>query len=297
MMISVLIPAHNEQDVIGLALNRLLDGAAPGEVQIVVVCNGCSDRTAEVARAAAPGITVIESSIPSKSEAINTGMEACSGECVVVADADVSMNIEDLRRLAAGLRAEGVLAAAPAVRMEYLPGTSWGVRAFYRFWMSLPYVKEGMMAAGVWALNQAGRKRVGRLPRIISDDGYVRLLFAQGERIEVGDAVSVVLAPLTIPDLIKIKTRSRLGWYELRARFPELLAQEVGKRRYAGAWIGALANPGLWLAAIPYLYVNLLARRRASRQSRSLASYRWERDEGSRRASAAKEAASRAAKG
>jgi hypothetical protein len=107
----------------------------------------------------------------------------------------------------------------------------------------------------------------------------------------------VVLAPLTIPDLIKIKTRSRLGWYELRARFPELLAQEVGKRRYAGAWIGALANPSLWLAAIPYLYVNLLARRRASRQSRSLASYRWERDEGSRRASAAKEAASRAAKG
>ncbi len=296
-MISVLIPAHNEEDVIGLALNRLLDGALPGEVQLVVVCNGCSDRTAEVARAAAPGITVIESVIPSKSEAINTGMDACSGECVVVADADVSMTVQDLRQLAAGLRGAGVLAAAPAVRMEYLPGTTWGVRAFYRFWMSLPYVQEGMMAAGVWALNEAGRQRVGRLPRIISDDGYVRLLFAEGERIEVGSAVSVVLAPLTIPDLVKIKTRSRLGWYELRTRFPELLAREVRTRRYASAWFGVLARPSLWLAALPYLYVNLLSRRRAVLQARNLATYRWERDEGSRRAAAAMEASGQATKG
>jgi len=296
-MISVIIPAHNEEDVIGIALSRLLAGAEPGELQIVVVCNGCSDRTAEAARAAAPGIALIESAIPSKSEAINSGMEVCTGECVVVADADVSMGIEDLRHLTAGLRAAGVLAAAPAVRMEYLPGTSWAVRAFYRFWMSLPYVQEGMMAAGVWALNEKGRQRVGRLPRIISDDGYVRLLFAAGERIEVGSAVSVVLAPLTIPDLIKIKTRSRLGWYELQSRFPEMLAREVGERRYASAWTAVLLRPHLWLAAVPYVYVNLVSRRRAGVQSRNLASYRWERDEGSRKTLAVKEVAGRTTKG
>lgn len=283
-MISVIIPAHNEEEVIGATLSRLLLGVRPAEVELLVVCNGCSDNTAAVAKGAGECVRVIESPIPSKAEAINTGIAACAGDHIVVMDADVSMSIDDLRGISAGLLAPGVMAAAPCVEMRYLPGTSWGVRAFYRFWMSLSYVKEGMMAAGVWAVNAAGRERLGVLPRIISDDGYARLLFSSTERVEARGAVSRVLAPLSLADLVKIKTRSRLGWYELRSRFPDLLSREAGSRDYSGAWLALLARPTLWPAALPYVYVNLLSRWRARAQSRDLASYRWERDQGSRRA-------------
>ena len=49
--VSVIIPAHNEESVIGRCLAAMLEGAQPGELEIIVVCNGCSDRTGEKATA------------------------------------------------------------------------------------------------------------------------------------------------------------------------------------------------------------------------------------------------------
>ena len=47
---TVVVPAHDEEPVIARCLAVLLDGAAPGEFPVVVVVNGSTDRTAEVAR-------------------------------------------------------------------------------------------------------------------------------------------------------------------------------------------------------------------------------------------------------
>lgn len=46
---SVIVPAHNEEQVIGRLLEQLLDDP-DGGLEIWVVCNGCTDRTADVAR-------------------------------------------------------------------------------------------------------------------------------------------------------------------------------------------------------------------------------------------------------
>ena len=52
-MTSVIIAAHNEAGIIADTL-RALSAAAPGtDLEVIVVPNGCSDDTAEVA--AAPG--------------------------------------------------------------------------------------------------------------------------------------------------------------------------------------------------------------------------------------------------
>jgi glycosyltransferase involved in cell wall biosynthesis len=48
-MISIIIPAHNESSVIARTLKAMTDGAKPGELDVIVVCNGCSDDTAVVA--------------------------------------------------------------------------------------------------------------------------------------------------------------------------------------------------------------------------------------------------------
>src|SRR6478735_2382051 len=49
-VVSVVIPAHNEAQVIEPNLRALLAGVEPGAFEVVVVCNGCTDATADIAR-------------------------------------------------------------------------------------------------------------------------------------------------------------------------------------------------------------------------------------------------------
>ena len=71
--ISIIVPAHNEARVIGRCHESMTTGAEPGELEILVVCNGCSDDTASVARRHGPYVQVLESEIASKNAALNLG--------------------------------------------------------------------------------------------------------------------------------------------------------------------------------------------------------------------------------
>ena len=281
-MISVIIPAHNEASVIRRGLEELTRGALGGELEVIVVCNGCHDATAEIARSVDGPIRVFETEVASKANALNVGDDAAGGFPRIYMDADVLMSLQSARRLSAVLEDGLAAAAAPSVNTIFPRGTSWLVRTFYDFWMALPYVKEGMVAAGVYAVSRDGRARFGRFPDVIADDGYFRLQFASHERVEVASAVSTVSAPGRLSDLIKIKTRSRLGLLQLQARFPELFAGEARSSSYCET-ISALApRPHLYFSAIPYVLITLYSRHRARRQIKTIDRYVWERDNSSR---------------
>jgi hypothetical protein len=250
------------------------------------VCNGCRDNTAELARRFGAPVKVIETEIASKSHALNLGDQAASGFPRFYVDADVALPLEGLRAMAKVLQGGQALAAAPDVETVLLDGTSPGVRAFYRVWMNLPYVKEGMVGCGVYALSRQGRARFDEFPSLIADDGYVRLLFRPGERVKVEAAVCRVMAPKTVKDLIKVKTRSRLGVRELADRFPELHGQSQQRKRYGAAIGWLLSQPTLYPGILPYLWVNLISTWRARRQAKALDRYAWERDDSSRKGAA-----------
>lgn len=247
-MISIIIPAHNEAQVIRRCLERVTDGLEPGEAEVIVVCNGCSDDTAAVASAFGGPVRVIETSVPSKVNALNLGDEAATGFPRLYMDADIRLDSLAVRRLAEVLEKGPYLAAAPSMSMD-LDHASWFVRAFYRVWSAMPYTREGFMGVGAYAMSEAGRRRFGRFPDVIADDGYVRIVFASSERIAVTDCVSVVKGPATLWDLVRIKTRSRLGLFQLRQRFPELVARETAGKQYGRASRGILTNPLLWPSA------------------------------------------------
>jgi glycosyltransferase involved in cell wall biosynthesis len=280
---SVIIPAHNEEAVIGRCLRALVEGSAsPDELEIVVVCNGCTDGTAAAARQVSGPIRVVETTVPSKTNALNLGDEFATRFPRLYVDADVVLSLEGAREIARVLSDGAALAAAPAVDTLFPPHTSWAVRAYYEFWMALPYTREGMMAAGVYAVSRDGRRRFDQFPDVIADDGYFRAQFSQSERIEVRSAVSRVSAPATVRDLVRIKSRSRLGFYQLRTRFPGIFTREAKTKQYGRALTYVLARPRLWPRALPYLYVNAVSRLRAGRQARSISGYTWERDDSSR---------------
>ena len=91
----------------------------------------------------------------------------------------------------------------------------------------------------------------------------------------------MVSAPRGLSGLIKIKTRSRLGRYELRDKFPEILASE--EKNYRGAFCQTFRDVRLWPKLLIYLTVNLMTRLRAKRQYRC-GRIAWERDDSSRAA-------------
>src|SRR3954453_3171433 len=91
VLASVVIPAHDEASVIGRCLRALLAGAEPGELEVIVVCNGCHDDTAAVARAHAPDAVVLELPAPSKPAALNAGDAEATRFPRIYLDADVEV--------------------------------------------------------------------------------------------------------------------------------------------------------------------------------------------------------------
>jgi len=286
-MISIIIPAYNEAAVIERCLRALTDGAEPGELEVIVAANGCTDDTAARARAFGGPVRVVELARGSKPGALNAGDAAATGFPRCYIDADVEVGLDQVRRVAAMLEGDlGILAAAPAMRVD-LAGSSAAVRAFYRVWLSRPFHGRGMIGGGFYALSRAGRARFDQFPDLIADDEFVRALFSDAERGTPADCFFTIRAPRTLRQLIKVKTRSRLGLYQLRKARPDLADSSRSKPRRAGGGAGAwLTRPGLWPSAAVYLLVNAVTRMRARRQLRAIGAYQWERDESSRTAAA-----------
>lgn len=89
---SVVIPAHNEEKYIKkciCGICRAAKAAAPDKVQIIVVANRCTDRTAEIAGRC--GAEVIENYDRHISRIRNAGAARAKGEILVTVDADSVM--------------------------------------------------------------------------------------------------------------------------------------------------------------------------------------------------------------
>jgi glycosyltransferase involved in cell wall biosynthesis len=112
-MTTVVVPAHNEGQVIGRLLSQLVPAAPTGELDVIVVANGCTDNTVEVAASFGPCVRVISIPVASKYEALFAADRTSTDFPRVYVDADVELRTEDVRALAAALRMPAVLAAAP----------------------------------------------------------------------------------------------------------------------------------------------------------------------------------------
>jgi dolichyl-phosphate beta-glucosyltransferase len=107
--LSVVIPAFNEADRLAPTLDRIVRflADAPGwqPAEIIVVDDGSSDHTADLARSypLVDGVTLVVAVHPvnrGKGAAVRTGFGLSRGGRVLLTDADLSAPIEDLERLA-----------------------------------------------------------------------------------------------------------------------------------------------------------------------------------------------------
>lgn len=277
-MISIIVPAHNESFVIARTLSTLLGDPGSQGISVVVVCNGCTDDTASIARGFGPAVDVIESDVASKAQALNLGDERSLGFPRVYADADVVITINAIRTLARCLEQGDVLAVSPTPDIN-LTGCSWPVRKYFGIRSRLPSSREGIGGSGVYALSEAGRKRFDRFPDVIADDTYVRLNFKPEERRTLPDVKSTIFAPRTLSQLLIIRTRACLGTFQIARRYPELWKNAGESNRQA--LIELSRELRLWPGLLIYYCINILARCRAEYLLRSK-KFTWQRDVSSR---------------
>jgi len=272
---AVIVPAYNEAAVIKRTLDPLSQAAVDGYIEVVVVCNGCTDDSAEVARSV-PGMQVIELAQGSKPAALNAGDEVATLWPRLYLDADIQLSATAVLAVLDRLTQGDVLAARPESRYDFADA-SMLVRCYYRARKRIPKHNQAMWGAGAYGLNEKGHQRIGAFPTVTGDDLYVDGQFDAGEKTVVATEPSVVKTPTDVKSLLAIKRRSYRGAAQLSAL---TRGQDVGMDNTgvstAAAVVRTIRGPRSAMDALVYLGIALAARQ-GSRDGQV-----WERDESSR---------------
>jgi glycosyltransferase involved in cell wall biosynthesis len=99
--LSILMPVYNEEARLAEALKQALDVSYPCEVELVVVDDGSKDGTREIlGRADDPRLRVVlHERNQGKGAAIKTAVNQATGEYMVILDADLEYDPQDIPRL------------------------------------------------------------------------------------------------------------------------------------------------------------------------------------------------------
>ena len=94
--VAVLIPAYNEEDVIGETVKAVL--SMPGIAEVVVIDDGSDDRTPFVAHDAGARVIQLENN-SGKGAALNRGVAETQADIYLMIDADLGTSAEETHRL------------------------------------------------------------------------------------------------------------------------------------------------------------------------------------------------------
>ena len=123
--VSVVIPAHNEQNYVGRCIDSIKQAAEHfgGNVEMIVVCNRCTDRTAELA--AENGARVVTDESRCIATVRNTGIKAARGKVIMTIDCDNRMTEDTIREVLGMLNSGRYIGGGAPLRFERYSVALW----------------------------------------------------------------------------------------------------------------------------------------------------------------------------
>lgn len=121
MKISVIVPAYNEEKLLGASLAEIKLAAHSlavhgWEFELVVCDNNSTDRTAEIARTA--GAQVVFEPVNQIGRARNCGAQAATGDWLVFVDADTHPSAELFADVAEKIASGQIMAGGSTIRLD-----------------------------------------------------------------------------------------------------------------------------------------------------------------------------------
>jgi glycosyltransferase involved in cell wall biosynthesis len=147
---SIVIPARNEEALIGRCLESIQRAAVayPGQVEILVVLNRCTDRTGPIALQA--GARTIEENARNLAAVRNSGARHASGTILVTIDADSTMSSNALAEVDRAVSSGKTVGGGTLIFPERY---SAGIVA--TFLMFLPFLLVNPISGGLlWCLRE-----------------------------------------------------------------------------------------------------------------------------------------------
>ena len=233
--VNLIVAAHDEEGVIGGWVEGALSLDYPRErLEVVVACDGCTDATAERARAAGAD-RVLELERGGKVAALNAATAGSEAEVLAFADANARWSYQALRLLVGALAGERVGYVCGQVRFTAPDGAVNEEGLYWRYEMAVRGLESGLagVTAGNGAINAVRR------------DAYIALTPERGQDISF---------PFEF---------AKRGWrsvYEPRALATEPMAPTIEgefrrkRRMMAGAWNTILRTRLLSLRGYSPLY-------------------------------------------
>ncbi|MET0620313.1 MAG: glycosyltransferase [Thermoanaerobaculia bacterium] len=270
--VEVVLSAADEEEVIGARVENLLAQAVPGaSYRVTIGCDGCTDGTAERARASAAGgsvsvsISVVE--FPTrrgKAAVLNDLVAASTADLLIFTDANTRFEPGAVAALAAALEDPSVGAACGRLLFEASPGTAGTPEPAY--WDRETRIKEaeGRLGACLGAnggIYAAKRVLVEPLPPDTTsmDDFLIPVRIARsGRRVAfAGGAVAREDAAKDVAAEVRRRTRIGIGagqvlrrelWLWNAAKHPVLTFAFASRK--AARWLAPLCALGSAMAAL-----------------------------------------------
>lgn len=264
--LTVLVPAYNEEAGLGDTLRSLLDQDVRAE-EIIVVDDGSTDRTAQIALDF--GVTLVQppGNLGSKAKAQNYGLEHCTTDLVLPVDADTVLAPDYIRLIKKVFADPQVAVAAGAVRtrfqntvwekgreIEYLFGFHWFRPVQHA--LNSPTVCSGCCTV----FDRRWLVEFGGFPErtMVEDIDATWSAQIQGRKaLYVADAVAYAAEPVSAEYLGKQLWRWKSGWFQnVRLHYRDLLRS----KKMLAFWVTLslleivisplmLAMPVLWILA------------------------------------------------
>lgn len=237
--LSIVIPAYNEEKFLLRSIASLRRAAElyqrerGGSIELIVVDNNSSDRTADVGRQL--GATVVHEPVNNIARARNTGTRAAKGKFLAFCDADNEVNERLLCEIHDHLSRTNIIGGGTRIRPEKITFT---VAVFFSIWKIFQFF--GRVGVGVLHCRREDFDKIGGFDEGIyageDVDFAYRLKQLGAPR---GQGFHILRTAWIITSMRKVDQFS--FWYIAKEmlRFVPNIKRRVRDKRYCGLWYEA----------------------------------------------------------
>jgi cellulose synthase/poly-beta-1,6-N-acetylglucosamine synthase-like glycosyltransferase len=231
--VSVVMPVKNGERWLEAKLLTLLELDYPAEkLEVLVIDNGCDDRSAEIAqRYASRGVRLLKAAGGGKAGGLNEGLKHATGEILFMTDVRQRLDRQALKMLVAcfddpevGVASGELMILKGDSEEEANVGLYWR----YEKWIRQCHSDIDSVIGATGAIYAMRRSLAQPLPLYtLNDDVHLPLCaFFAGYRVLFVPESRAYDAPTALDAEFKRKVRTQAGVYELIGRFPGLMGPQ-----------------------------------------------------------------------